>query len=245
MSTISISFVIPAYNEAGSLPSTLASIKESIKACGVAAEIIVVDNNSSDGSAGIALESGADRVVFEPVNSIARARNAGARAASAPLLVFIDADTKLSTALLKDLLERMAAGGVCGGGARLSFDAPMCVMANFATVLWNFSAPLFGLAAGSFCFCLKEAFEDLGGFDETFYAAEDLALSKELKRWGRSRGMRFAVLKTPALTSARRITGKGSWFIISKMLPLLLMPWRLRSKTHCAHWYDHTTRGES
>jgi hypothetical protein len=183
MSTISISFVIPAYNEAGSLPSTLASIKESIKACGVAAEIIVVDNNSSDGSAGIALESGADRVVFEPVNSIARARNAGARAASAPLLVFIDADTKLSTAFSRIFSREWRGRCLSAAAPGFSFDAPMCVMANFATVLWNFSAPLFGLAGGVLLLRSQGGLRGSRRLRETFYAAEDLALSKELKRW--------------------------------------------------------------
>jgi glycosyltransferase involved in cell wall biosynthesis len=39
--------------------------------------VIVVDNNSTDATAELARRGGA-RVVFEPVNQIARARNAGA-----------------------------------------------------------------------------------------------------------------------------------------------------------------------
>ena len=237
-----ISFIIPAYNEELLLARTLNSIRKSIDSAHIEAEIIVVDNNSSDKTSEIAKSSGADKVVFEPVNNISRARNTGGKAASGELLVFIDADTCIDEKLLKELISYNHATMVCGGGARLAFDAPMPHAARFSTWLWNKLAPRFGLAAGSFSFCSKNAFKELGGFNETLYAAEDVAFSKKLKAWGRKRNLLFVILKSEAESSARRVVGRSVWPLFIKMLSLAIMPWKLRSKKHCSIWYDHTTR---
>ncbi len=240
---IDASFIIPAYNEELLLPRTLASLKESLRGKELSWEIIVVDNNSSDRSAQVALEHGATMTVFESANSISKARNAGARAASGKLLAFIDADTCVSSALLEEMLLEMASGKLCGGGARLAFDAELPHVARFSTWLWNGVAPLLGFAAGSFSFCLKEAFDELGGFDEKLYAAEDVDFSRRLKSWGRRRKLRFEILRGSALSSARRLGPKSVWPLFFRMGILALTPWRLRSKKACSMWYDHTTRG--
>ena len=74
------SIVVPAWNEEALLPATLASLRTAMAAVPHEGEIVVCDNNSTDGTAAAARAGGA-RVVFEPRNQIARARNAGARAA--------------------------------------------------------------------------------------------------------------------------------------------------------------------
>ena len=53
---------------------------------GFTSEIIVVDNNSTDNTANLA--AGA-QVVFEPINQIGRARNAGAAVAVGDWLLFV------------------------------------------------------------------------------------------------------------------------------------------------------------
>ena len=76
------SIIIPAFDEEAFLPATLSILKAAMNSVAESGEVIVADNNSTDRTAEIAREHGA-RVVFEPENQIARARNAGARAASA------------------------------------------------------------------------------------------------------------------------------------------------------------------
>ena len=240
--TPEISFIIPAYNEELLLPRTLSSLKVALKGKAVDFEIIVVDNNSSDNSAQVALDSGAGKTVFEPVNSISKARNAGAKAALGKLLVFIDADTCIDSALVDELLRETASGKVCGGGARLAFDAELPHLAKFSTWLWNSVAPALGFAAGSFSFCSREAFDAVCGFDEGLYASEDIDLSRRLKSWGRKNGLRFIILRNSALSSARRIDSASVWPLFFKMGLLLLTPWRLRSRKACSLWYDHTNR---
>jgi len=240
--TAEISFVIPAFNEESMLPRTLTSIKDSLAKVQVDAEIIVVDNNSSDRTGAVAKECGADKVVFEPVNNIATARNAGAKACAGKALLFVDADTLISKELLEEALDSFRSGKVCGGGARLEFDERMHWPAELSVRLWNALSPFFRVAAGSFIFSTREAFDAVGGFDQSLYAAEDVSMSMKLKAWGRRNSKRFVILKSPGVSSARRVKKTSSWRLFSTIGLIALMPWRLHSKKGCSMWYDHETR---
>jgi len=240
--TAEISFVIPAFNEESMLPRTLASIKSCLAKVQVEAEIIVVDNNSSDRTGAVAKECGADKVVFEPVNNIATARNAGAKASSGKAMLFVDADTSISKELLEEALAALRSGKVCGGGARLEFDEEMPGLFGFSVKAWNMLSPLLKVAAGSFIFSTREAFDASGGFDQSLYAAEDVAMSAKLKSWGRRNSKRFVILRSPCLSSARRVKKGRRLHLFKTLFLIALMPWRLRSKKGCAMWYDHETR---
>ncbi|MGA1016032.1 MAG: glycosyltransferase, partial [Limisphaerales bacterium] len=70
-----VSFIIPAYNEAKLLPSTLHGIAQALGSWDEPWELIVCDNDSTDETAELARSSGA-RVIHEPIRQIARSRNA-------------------------------------------------------------------------------------------------------------------------------------------------------------------------
>ena len=134
-----VSVVIPAFNEEKLLPATLAAIREaarSFEARGWTWECVVCDNNSTDGTAACARAAGAT-VVFEPVNQIGRARDAGARAASGEWLVFIDADSTPSAALFAAIADRIASGRALGGGSTVELEAGTPRYARFVCGLWN------------------------------------------------------------------------------------------------------------
>ena len=131
-----LSVVIPAWNEEQLLPACLDSVRMAFAARpDMRPEVIVVDNNSTDATAQVATDHGA-RVVFEPVNQISRARNAGAAEANTPYLLFVDADTKVSARLLGAALECLGSRNTCGGGSTLVFDdAPP--RADFMVRCWT------------------------------------------------------------------------------------------------------------
>lgn len=239
------SVVVPAYNEARYLPAMLQSVQQAMSAVPWRGEVVVVDNNSTDATAAVALQHNA-RVVFEPHNQIARARNCGAKAAKGRWLVFVDADCLLSKELLQAALTNLAEGNCCGGGAIVRFDQPVSRTVAFLTRLWNTYACRRRVAAGSFVYCWREGFEAIGGFDERFYASEEIWLSRDLKAWGRSRQMDFRVISsTPMITSARKMAWYSRRHMLWPMVLLLVFPWGVRSHRFCRKMWYHRPDSDS
>ena len=113
---VDYSVIVPAYNEAVELPTTLAAIRQAIAKQHLKGECIVVDNNSTDDTSAVAQAHGADHIVFEPVNQISRARNAGAKVSQGHCLIFVDADTLINGTLLSEALALLENGNCVGGG---------------------------------------------------------------------------------------------------------------------------------
>lgn len=199
-------------------------------------ELIVVDNNSKDDTAGIAQRHGA-RVVFEPVNMIAKARNAGARASNAPRLIFVDADTTLSSDLLTAALDVLSQPNCVGGGACVELEPPPGWLTRRLAGLWNVVSLLLGYPAGCFVFCRKDAFDAVDGFSESVYASEEIWLARRLKRWGRRRTprMRMRVLRTPIVTSSRKMDNGPKMY--GMLLLMFVFPFAVKFKGLCGYWY--------
>lgn len=238
-----ISVIMPAFNEECLIQKSIGAVRESFREVGWASyEIVVCDNNSTDRTTELARAAGA-RVVFEPHNQISKARNTGAAHARGEWLIFIDSDTFLNAALLKGTIERFASGKVCGGGAVLKFDrSNLGGFASAATSFWNRVSVFFHLAAGSYVYCYREAWADVGGFSESLYAGEELVFSRKVKRWGRKRGLKFKVLTgTPITTSARKLewysTRQLLWHMVQAGLPGALM-----KREACGLWYTRPPR---
>jgi glycosyltransferase involved in cell wall biosynthesis len=236
-----LSVVVPAYNEAKLIESCLSSITESLDSVGVARgeyEIIVVDNASTDDTAPRALSLGA-RLIHEPVRQIARARNAGAGAASGEWLVFLDADSWPDGALFADLLETMQDSSVVGGGSTLRMDGLPWSVAWVAW-LWKLCSRTLCWAAGALVFCRRDAFRAVNGFDDSLFVGEEINLSRKLKAYARWRGMRFVILsRNPLRTSSRKAdlySGGEIWLAFGRMAR---HPWRFfHDPSVCSLWYD-------
>jgi glycosyltransferase involved in cell wall biosynthesis len=236
-----VSVVVPAYNEALLLAESLGRIRAAMRAfdqAGWSSELIVCDNNSTDGTAAVAAAAGA-RVVFEPVNQISRARNAGAAAASGDWLVFIDADSYPTIDLLADVVRTVQRGDVIAGGATVAIDSPRPMLRAVAG-WWNLVSRAARLAAGSFIFCNAAVFREIGGFSQTLYAAEEIDLSRRLKRVARRRGQRFVILhRHPLHTSARKADLYSAREMLRFNLDVVLTAGRALRDPKRAHiWYD-------
>lgn len=234
-----LSVVIPAWNEERLLPVCVASVRETLaNHPRVDVEVIVVDNNSTDRTAAVAQAAGA-RLVYEGRNQIARARNAGAGVATGDWLLFLDADSRLNPGLAGQLRRIIAGGRHVGCGCTMQMAGlPWWALAMMRT--WNGVSRLCHWAAGSFLLCRTAAFRDVGGFDERLYAAEEIDLSRRLKRWGRARGEGFRILhRYPLQTSARKLQLYSGREIVAQVGRLVSHPWRsLRSRDALALWYD-------
>ncbi len=195
-----LSFVIPAHNEQAALPVTLCSIHAAVSAAKVTGgyEMIVVNDASTDATPQVAVAHGA-RVVPVDKRKIAAVRNAGAARASGELLIFLDADTRLPAATLAAALAALADGAV-GGGAVVRADRRLNPFAWVALRAWNWTSRLRRWAAGCFVFVRRDVFERINGFDERYYATEELDFSERVQREGR-----FVIVREPVVTSARKM----------------------------------------
>jgi glycosyltransferase involved in cell wall biosynthesis len=238
---LQISIVIPAFNEARLLAQTLSAVnraREAFTAAGVASELIVCDNNSTDDTATIARAAGAT-VIFEPVNQIGRARNRGAAAASGDWLLFIDADSQPSPELFAEVAETIRTGACLAGGCVIRL-AGNHRLAQWLTRGWNWVSRTRRLLAGSFIFVETAAFRKLGGFNEELFTGEELDLSLRLRRLARASGRRIIILhRHPLLTSDRKVHLYSSREMLGFMLRAALRPKRvMRDKAACYAWYD-------
>ncbi len=238
---MTISVLVPAFNEAQGLAQALAAVRAAMTAFdtrGWAAELIVCDNNSTDGTAGIARVAGAT-VVFEPVNQIARARNRAAAAATGDWLVFVDADSEPSRALFEDMAETIARGGVLAGGATVTMDDRR-FWARALVASWNWTSRLARWAAGSFIFVEAAAFRQAGGFNQTLYAGEEIDLFRRLKAAARRAGLAVRILhRHPLQTSARKLRLYSGWEMAGFLLRTVLSGGRTLTRPEaCFVWYD-------
>lgn len=236
-----ISIIIPAFNEERLIEHCLQSISASLAANdkpGFTSETIVVDNNSTDNTANLARQAGA-KVVFEPVNQIGRARNAGAAAATGGWLLFVDADSILNPGLLADILRLIEDGKSVGCGSTIKMEG-LPWWANWILKLWTGTSILFRWAAGALVVCRSDAFREVGGFNQELYAADEITLSQQLKKWGRQRGLRFAILtKHPLESSSRKMTLYSRQEITRQILRVMLHPRRsLQDRKQLSIWYD-------
>jgi glycosyltransferase involved in cell wall biosynthesis len=224
-----VSIIIPAYNEEYLLEATLRAVGEGTAAIGVPAEVIVVDDASTDRTAAIARGQGA-RVVSVNLRHIAGARNAGARAAGGSVLMFVDADTIVPPAVFKAALAAIDAGAV-GGGAGVRQDTLEPRWGAIATAAAAWILRKAGWAAGCFVFVRRDVFDRVRGFDERFFASEEIHLSRAVKRHGR-----FVILEDAVITSGRKARMFSGWAAFIQFAAAL-WPGTLKRRDRLRFWY--------
>jgi len=169
-----ISVVIPAYNEEDLLPDCLAALRTQAQRS--EAEIIVVDNDSSDRTAAIALKLGA-RVVTEKRRGYVFALECGIRAARNPLIAATDADSMVGPDWLARIQTALAEPGVAGVTGPVHYE-------GLPLIHWLRGFLPHDLWGANMAF-RKADLEAIGGVDCRVNMGADLALSARLRRRGR------------------------------------------------------------
>jgi len=236
---LSISIVIPALNEALYLGPTIEALRTSFarvpgeRVGGV--EVVVVDNGSEDATGEVARGFGA-RLVYEPIRNVARARNAGARAASGSLLVFLDADTLVPQSFGQEVAER-AVDATCLGGAFDTEQRAHRPVVRAYLSLWRCVGLALGMAQGAAQFCRRDAFDALGGYDEDLFMGEDVDFYWRMKRLARKWGKRTAFVRHVRVApSARRFDNWPLWKVLLWTNPVVVAGLG-RWKTAWRGWY--------
>jgi glycosyltransferase involved in cell wall biosynthesis len=216
-----LTIVIPAKNEAKMLPKLLGSLARQDYEGIAETRVIVADAGSTDGTVEVAL-SFRDRLAVEVIEGglPSVGRNAGARLATTPYVLFLDADVELSeSTLLRRALWRMrkrklhlvTTNIACRHGS--FFDDVLYMGNNF---MQRIGAVLKPFATGMFMLFDREAFWALGGFNEKALFAEDYLLSKGVAR------TRFRIVRGKIWTTNRRFQkvghGRMVWMFFKTMM---------------------------
>jgi glycosyltransferase involved in cell wall biosynthesis len=132
MSSAPVTVLLPCLNEEASLPAVLALVPDGYGA-------LVVDNNSTDGTAQVARAHGAE-VVHEARPGYGSAVHAGLLAARSPIVAVLDADGSLDPRELPALVAELDSGADLVVGHRLPLPGlhwPWHARAGTALVSWR------------------------------------------------------------------------------------------------------------
>jgi glycosyltransferase involved in cell wall biosynthesis len=140
-----VTVILPCLNEAESLPGVLAAMPSGYRP-------LVVDNNSTDGTADVARRHGAD-VVTEHRPGYGSAVHAGVEAATTPIVAVVDADGSLDPAELPALVDELDRGADMAVGRRRPLPGlrwPWHARLGTAAVCWRirrrYSLPVHDIA---------------------------------------------------------------------------------------------------
>lgn len=175
--TARVAVVIPTYNYARFLEAALESVYAQTSP---PAEIIVVDDGSSDDPAAALAGHPGVRFLRQRHSGLGAARNTGWRATTSEYVVFLDADDRLRPEALALNLEQFEANPECGlaygAFANLKLATGVAEAVEFETPGLD---PVAGFLRGNrigmhgTVMYRREILEELGGFDARLKACED------------------------------------------------------------------------
>jgi cellulose synthase/poly-beta-1,6-N-acetylglucosamine synthase-like glycosyltransferase len=186
-----LSIVIIGRNEGDRLALCL----QSVAIVSEEAELIYIDSASTDGSAQLAADFGAETIVLHRgTQTAARARNAGWQRATAPLILFLDGDTILNqdfpAAAVKVLEADPAIAAVWGHRRELHPESS--VYNRVLDLDWLY-APGDTDYCGGDVLMRRSALAEVEGYDPSLIAGEEPELCRRL----RARGYRIVHIDSP------------------------------------------------
>jgi rSAM/selenodomain-associated transferase 2 len=222
---LTISIIIPTFNEADNLPHLFAHITGLNPP---PQQVLLVDGGSNDNSFELVQnliadvtrdnQSDIDWQVVKSQAGRARQMNKGAALATGDILLFLHADTKLPAQAITDV--KTATQDKKWGRFDVRLDSPDWML-KLVSKMINLRSRLTGIATGDQAIFIKrDLFEQIGGYPDQALM-EDVEISKCLKTIGKP-----ACLTTKVITSARRWQQHGTCRTILLMWQLRFDYWR-------------------
>jgi glycosyltransferase involved in cell wall biosynthesis len=219
-----LSFVIPAYNEESYLPACLESILAQTQNVSGGAEIIVVNNASTDRTRDVALTFPGVKVIDEPQKGLTFARQAGFKACTGELIANVDSDSRLTPGWVDTVIQAFdnQKNLVAISGPLVYYDLEprqrFSVKIFYLVAYSVYFINRYILRAGSMVqggnFVLKRSgLEAIGGFDTTIsFYGEDTDIARRMNRVGK---VDFK-LNLKMFSSARRLKQEGMLTIAAR-----------------------------
>jgi glycosyltransferase involved in cell wall biosynthesis len=215
--SMKVSIVIPTLNEENYVGFVLSDIARQTRR---ADEVIVVDGKSEDATASVVDRfPGVDLLIGAP--PVANQRNLGGRKASGDILIFLDADVRLSETFLEGFLERIEQRNLdIACPLYMPYRSTLLIKTIHAYINVVFVALQKALPYGAgHCIAVKrEIFQQSPGFDPNLKIGEDVALVRKL-----SKGHRFGIVATQLFVSDRRYKEEGVPRMLMKILLLSII----------------------
>ena len=222
-----LTIVIPTKNESQNLPRLLTSLNMQDYQGLPDTKVYVADAGSTDETVNVARSfAGHFLISIIPGGLPAVGRNAGARLATTPYVLFIDADIEIAdTSLIRRSLQKMKSRQLhclttnircADGGFKDHF---LYAGNNLVQRMASWAKPF---ATGMYMMFDREVYFKLGGFDEKALYAEDYLLTKKVAP------RRFGIVGGHILTTNRRFQKMGHWRVAKMFLNTAL------------HTFDHS-----
>ncbi len=220
-----VSIIIPTLNEKINLEKTLPHLEKMEDK-----EIIIVDGGSTDNTASVAKRY-ADKLLLSCQDRGIQ-MNTAAHNAEGDMLLFLHADSELSTDGYNKLLEASEVRGIAGGAFYLAIDSKRFLL-KFISLAANLRSKLFRIAYGDQgIFVRRDIFVKIGGFNN-LPLFEDADLFRRLKREGE------VIFIKSILTSARRWDGEGALYTTFRNMILASFYFLGFSPQTLIRWYPN------
>lgn len=180
-----LSVVVIGRNEGGRLERCLQSVQTMRRgAWGVEhfdMEVIYVDSGSSDGSVALAEQLGAKTIALKPQRpTAALGRNAGWRAATGDIVLFLDGDTVVDKSFVAEAMREFADAKVtCVWGHRREMFPGATVYNRVLDLDWMYAPGPAEFCGGDALF-RRSVMEEVNGFDETLIAGEEPEMCRRM-----------------------------------------------------------------
>jgi len=212
-----LAFVIPAHNEEALIGQCLAAVTQQVRQTGCDAEIVVVNNASSDRTKEIAEGFEGVRVVDEPQKGLVHARDRGLAETTGELVANLDADTILPPGWIATVLSEFERDPklVALSGPFIYYDLTRRQQALVRAFYWA-AYPIYlmnrhvlkvgsMIQGGNFVF-RRDAWLSVGGYDRSIlFYGEDTDVARRLSKVGAVKW----TFELPMHTSGRRLAEEG------------------------------------
>jgi len=186
-----VSVVVPAFNAQPVIERCLRAADREKRSFPGGAELIVVDDGSTDATAELAAPLCDVLVKMDENSGAAAARNRGAQKAGGEILVFLDADVIMAEGALSKLTESIVKGEADAAVGRYTERPAAEGVVNlyhnaFTRYHHDLSPEQIDWFWGALSAVKKEAFEKAGGFDERYKgaSAEDMEFGRAMHEAG-------------------------------------------------------------
>lgn len=227
---MSLSIIIPTYNEEESISDLLKHLKAGISS-DQGSEIIVVDGGSEDKTAEI-VESLGIRCIISERKGRAAQMNVGAEASKNDILYFVHADSIPPASFVNDIVESLEMG-FQSGCYRYKFDHYYTPLLRINSYCTRFDR-IMVRGGDQTLFITRSLFDELGGFREDYRIMEDYDLIEKIQN-----ATNFRIIQKDAIVSSRKYEDNGYFRVQIANLTIFMMYFAGASQEMMCHAYSN------